>query len=99
MKPRRMVREVDGTGKADSMTLSPAVPLPTPTFQPPVLMTTGAPNVLVAGGMQSSYVTCVTRGGRTVVSTVVMMPCSAPGKAAQGVATVAPVAAVVFRAT
>ncbi len=81
------------------MTLSPAVPLPTPTFQPPLLMTTGAPNVLVAGVMQSSCVTCVTRGGRTVVSTVVMMRCSAPVKAPDGVATVQPVAALLSRST
>src|SRR5258706_6478127 len=97
MKPRRMVREVDGTGKADSMTLSPAVPLPTPTFQLPLLMTTGGPKVLVEALVHTFCVTCVTSGGSPVVSIVVTMRCSAPVKLPEGVATVQPVPALLSR--
>jgi hypothetical protein len=54
-----------------------------PTFHPPALTETGAPNV---EPLQSSRVTPVMRGGSCVVSTVVVKRCSMPANAPAGVA-------------
>jgi len=80
------------------MTFDPPAPSPTPTFHPPPLTTTGAPNTPVAAS-QSSRVTPVTCGGFTVVFTVVTNRCSIPDIVPEGVEAAQPVAALLSAST